>query len=184
MDKPLEIRFHDVPHSDFIEARIREKVDELEKYFDHISSVRVVVDKESKRHNKGNAYRIRLFIHVPGKEIVVNHNQRADPAREDFRFALREAFDAAFRELKEHKEKIRGEVKAHVEPPRGRVIKLFRDQGYGFIELTDGQEIYFHRNAVVNGDFDKLEIGTRVRVHVAENESPFGPQASTVRLLD
>ncbi len=184
MDKPLEIRFHDVPRSDFIEARIREKVAELEKLYDHIHRVRVVVDKDSNRHHKGNAYRIRLFIHVPGREIVVSHNQRGDPAREDFRFVLREAFEAAERELKRYKEKQRGEVKAHVEPPQGRVVKLFRDQGYGFIELDDGQELYFHRNAVVNNGFGRLAIGSRVRVHVAEKESPEGPQASTVHVID
>jgi ribosomal subunit interface protein len=184
MDKPLEIRFHDVPHSDFIEARVREKVEELERIYDRIHSVRVVIDKESNRHQKGNAYRIRIFIHVPGKEIVVNQNQRDDPAREDFKFALREAFDAAARELKEFKEKIRGDVKRHEEPPQGRVVRLFRDQGYGFVQLDDGQEIYFHRNAVVNNGFEKLEPGSRVRVHVAENESPFGPQASTVHVIE
>ncbi len=184
MDKPLEIRFHDVPHSDFIEARIREKVRELEKIYDHINRVRVVVDKDSNRHHKGNAYRIRLFIHVPGREIVINHNQRYDPAREDFRFALREAFDAAVRELTKFKERQRGEVKTHVEQPHGRVVRLFRDQGYGFIELEDGQEIYFHRNAVVNNGFARLEVGARVRVHIAEAESPFGPQASTVHLVE
>ncbi|GBD42591.1 Cold shock protein 1 [bacterium HR40] len=184
MATPVEIRFHDVPHSDFIEARVREKIAELEKVYDRIHSIRVVIDKESNRHQKGNTYRIRLFIHVPGKEIVINHNQRDDPAREDFKFALREAFDAAERELKEFKAKQRGEVKRHEEPPQGRVVRLFRDQGYGFIELDDGQEIYFHRNAVVNNGFDGLEIGTRVRVHVAENESPFGPQASTVHRIE
>ncbi len=184
MDKPLEIRFHEVPKSEFIEQRIREKVADLEKIFPHINSVRVVVDRDSDRHHKGNDYRIRIFIHVPGKEIVVNHNQRSDPAREDFRFALREAFRAARRELEKHKEKLRGDVKTHMPPPTGRVIRLFRDQGYGFIELDDGQEIYFHRNAVVNNGFERLEVGSRVRVHVAENESPLGPQASTVHPLD
>lgn len=184
MQTPLEIRFHEVPKSDWIEQRIREKMADLEKMFPNIISARVVVDADTDKHLQGNNFRIRIFIHVPGKEIVVDRNQKGDPAREDFRYALREAFRAARRELEKYKDKMRGEVKTHVGPPEGRVIRLFRDQGYGFIELDDGQEIYFHRNAVVNGAFDRLEVGSRVRVHVAENESPFGPQASTVHLIE
>jgi cold shock CspA family protein len=44
---------------------------------------------------------------------------------------------------------------------------------------TDG-EIYFHRNSVVGGAFDKIEIGDEVRFVAQYSESDEGPQASTV----
>jgi cold shock CspA family protein len=65
--------------------------------------------------------------------------------------------------------------------PRGRVIRLFREEGYGFLETPDGREIYFHRNSVLHPGFDRLEIGTEVRF--AEEEGEKGPQASTVAIV-
>ena len=65
-------------------------------------------------------------------------------------------------------------------PTYGQVTNLNGLQGYGIITLPDGQEIYFHRNSVVNDGFDKLDTGDEVRVVVAEGESEKGPQASTV----
>jgi len=70
-------------------------------------------------------------------------------------------------------------VKAHATPPHGRVIRLFPDQGYGFIAAPDGRELYFHRNSVLSGGFEKLEVGSEVSY--AEEEGEKGPQASTVK---
>jgi len=61
------------------------------------------------------------------------------------------------------------------------VVRLFPDDGYGFIETADGQEVYFHRNSVVEGDFAKLAVDSEVRVEIAYGESEKGPQATTVR---
>jgi cold shock CspA family protein len=46
---------------------------------------------------------------------------------------------------------------------------------------ADGREIYFHRNAVLAGHFDRLRIGSQVRF--AEEAGEKGPQASSVRLV-
>jgi cold shock CspA family protein len=76
----------------------------------------------------------------------------------------------------------RGEVKAQVLPPEGQVLRLFPEEGFGFIAGPDGREIYFHRNAVLDPPgFDKLEVGARVRF--AEEQGFEGPQASTVGLV-
>ena len=73
---------------------------------------------------------------------------------------------------------MRGDVKAHVAPEHGKVVRLFED--YGFAETPDGQEVYFHKNSVVDGGFDKLEVGSEVRLVIAESEGVEGVQASTV----
>ena len=92
---------------------------------------------------------------------------------------MKDTFDIVERELKKHVEKLRGDVKAHAEgPPSGTVIKVFEESGYGFIESLDGREIYFHRNAVANDDFDALSIGTRVTF--TETTGEMGPQATMV----
>ena len=76
--------------------------------------------------------------------------------------------------------KMNGRVKSHEVPLHGKVLQLFPDQGYGFVDASDGREIYFHKNSVLRDGFDKLEIGHDVRLVVAEGESAQGPQASTV----
>ena len=113
---------------------------------------------------------------VPGTELVVKRE-----SHEDIYVAIRDAFDAARRQLEDYARHQRGDVKTHESSPHARVSKLFREEGYGFLETPDGREIYFHRNSVLNGGFDPLEIGMEVRF--AEEPGDEGPQASTVKLI-
>jgi cold shock CspA family protein len=43
------------------------------------------------------------------------------------------------------------------------------------------EDIYFHRNSVAGDQYDRLEIGTRVRFE--ETMGRDGPQATTVQIL-
>ena len=45
----------------------------------------------------------------------------------------------------------------------------------------EGDDIYFHRNSILNADFDSLEVGTKVSF--VEQEGDEGPQASSVKVL-
>lgn len=178
MQQEPEITFKDVPHSDAVEARVREYIADLERYCDRIIACRVVLTKQNAGHHKGNLYQCRIVILVPGSEITVNRANPNSHAHEDIYVAIRDAFDAARRQLQDYVRKIRGQVKAHEPPPHGRVKSLFPD--HGFIVTPDGQEVYFHRNAVVNHGFDKLQVGDEVRFVMVEGESAAGPQATTV----
>jgi cold shock CspA family protein len=87
--------------------------------------------------------------------------------------------------LREVKEKQRGHVKVRDLPPHGRVVRLLTDETgvrFGFLHSRDGREIYFHENALVDLDYDDLEVGTEVRF--AEEQGNEGPQASTVAPLN
>jgi ribosomal subunit interface protein len=180
MQIPVEVTFRGMDPSEAVEAKIRKKAEKLERYFDRIVSCRVVVESPHRRHQKGKLYNLRIDIGVPGREIVVTHSGPKNHAHEDIYVAVRDAFNAATRQLEDHARKVRGDVKSHEVPPHGKVVRLFPYQGYGFVAMSDGREIYFHRNSVVNNAFDQLEIGHEVRVAVAEGESAEGPQASTV----
>jgi cold shock CspA family protein len=72
-----------------------------------------------------------------------------------------------------------GKVKAHEAALEGRIIRLNRG-GYGFIESTDGQEVYFHRNALRNEQFERLRKGALVRFSESEIDGLI--QASSVHL--
>ncbi len=183
MQVPLQITFHDIDPSDAIEARIRERAAKLEEFYDRITSCRVVVEAPHRRNHKGRLYSVRIDLALPGAEIVVNREPQLNHAHEDVYVALRDAFNAAQRRIQDYVRRRRGQVKAHEAPGHGRVIRLFPQEGYGFIETADGREIYFHKNAVLNGAFDKLEVDSQVRVVEAVVEGEKGPQASTVKLI-
>jgi cold shock CspA family protein len=66
---------------------------------------------------------------------------------------------------------------------RGKVVRLFPRQGYGFVEMPNGLDVYFHQNSVTSDAFAELEVGDEVRIGIAEGEGEKGPQASTVTLI-
>ncbi|NUQ69199.1 MAG: cold-shock protein [Chthonomonadales bacterium] len=64
--------------------------------------------------------------------------------------------------------------------PTGRV-KWFNDaKGYGFIETTDGKDIFVHFSAVQMEGFRTLAEGQNVVFDIVDGAK--GPQAANVRL--
>lgn len=180
MQLPLQVTFRHMESSPALEARIHERAEELERFFDRILSCHVVVECRHPRRHQGNLFRIRIDLKVPGREIIVGQDPAADHAHEDPYVALRDAFDAARRRLEDHARASRGEVKLHAVPEHGQVARLLPDRDCGFIRSADGNETYFHRNSVANGGFDRLGVGDEVRFVAQDRESAQGPQASTV----
>ena len=180
MQVPLQITFRHMDSSEAIAARIRGRAEELERFFDRITSCRVVVECRHPRRQQGNLFHARVDLGVPGREIVVGRDPAAHHAHEDPYVAVRDAFDAARRLLEDYVRERRKEVKLHAVPDHGRIARLLAEQDCGFISTPDGGEVYFHRNSVANGGFDKLTVGDEVRFVAQEAESAKGPQASTV----
>jgi cold shock CspA family protein/ribosome-associated translation inhibitor RaiA len=184
MKVPLEISFGGIERNDSVEATIRERVAKLEKYCDYMTSCRVAVEQPHPSQHSHNPYRVRIDITVPpGHELVAVRESRKGSGSEELATVVREAFDAARRQLQELVERQRGEVKSRAEQENiALVVRVFRDEGYGFLKTPDGRELYFHRNSVLHDDFDRLEIGTAVRY--VEEAGEKGPQASTIQLVD
>jgi len=178
MQVPLQIAFHNLERSDAIEELIEEKVAWLEHFYDRITACRVVIEAPHRHHRQGNPHQVRIDLTVPGGEIIINREEKPDQGQ-DLYVAIRDAFDVARRRLEEHIRRMRNEVKSHEPAPHARVATLFSEEGYGFIETVDGREIYFHQNAVLNGDFEHLQVGSYVSF--VEESGEKGPQASTVR---
>jgi ribosomal subunit interface protein len=176
MPVPVQITFRDFDSSDAVKARVEDEVAKLERYYPRIVSVRVVLEQPHKHKVKGNTFRTVVSIALPGEDIEVSRHPGQNAAHEDIYVSIRDAFDEARRRLSQHKERQRGDVKHHEGPPHGRIASMFPD--HGFIRSEDGRDLYFHRNAVLNDDFDKLEVGAEVRF--AETMGEQGPQASTV----
>lgn len=181
MKLPLQIAFHNMPHSEAIEDEIRTKVDKLDEFCDQIMGCRVVVEVPHKHHEHGNFYQVRIDLTVPDEEIVINREAPEHTPYREVGVAIRDAFDAAARKLEDYVRRHRRDVKVHEPTPHARVHEIFPQQGYGFLETPDGREIYFHRNSVLHGHFDDLRVGTEVAY--AEEQGTKGPQASTVKIV-
>jgi cold shock CspA family protein/ribosome-associated translation inhibitor RaiA len=181
MQSPLQVSFRNMPPSPAVEADIREKAAKLEEFYDRITSVRVVVETPHRQHRTGKLFHVRIDVRVPGRELVVKREPEKHHAHEDAHVAVRDAFDAAKRQLEDYVREMRGSVKTHETAPQGRIVRLHPAQGHGFIATADAREIYFHRNSVVGAQFDELRIGDEVRF--AEERGEEGPQASTVHLM-
>jgi len=178
MQIPLQITFRGIPKSEAVEARIREKVDKLERFNSRIMSCRVAVESEHQSHHQGNQYHIRIDITVPGKELVISREHHDNHAHEDIYVAIRDAFNAATRQLEEHARIRRGDVKSHNLQHSGTIARLAPEDDHGFLQSSDGREIYFHRNSVVGDGFEALSVGDLIRY--VEEDDDLGPQASIV----
>lgn len=175
MQLPLQITLRDIPGSESVEAHIRKKAEKLDQYHERITSCRVVVERPRRHQHQGERYSVRIDTRVPGAELVVNRDKD-----EDVYVAIRDAFDAMARQLEDYSRKQRGAVKARESAQRGRVARLLRDEGYGFIETPDGRELYFHGNNLVTQRFEDLSAGDEVTF--IEEVGAEGPQAHRVSL--
>jgi len=183
MQVPLQITFRGMGPSDALAQVVRDRAERLERFHDRISRCHVVVDVPHQHQRKGRHYAVRIDITTPTGEVAVSREQPQDSSHEDIHAVIRDAFDAAARQLEDDVRRRRGDVKARERPDRGKVVRLFRDDGYGFIVTPDELEVYFHENSVANGDFTRLHIGSEVQFTLASDENPKGPRATTVQLL-
>ncbi len=131
MRLPLSISFRGISPKDWIEADIRRHAEKLNTYYRDIMSCRVTVEIPHWHHEKGNRFALRIDLTVPGDEIVVNHESslhsstqdfgalewakalEVEGMRKDLRLVIREAFDAARRQLQDYARRQRGAVKTH-----------------------------------------------------------------------
>lgn len=180
MQIPLQITFRDMPPSEAVEANVRERAQKLERFADNITSCRVVIEAPHKHQHKGQLFSIHIDITLPGHEIVVSRQPDNHHAHEDIYVAIRDAFDAARRQLENYNERYHGKVKQHLPEGHGKILQLDAERNFGIIQTQDGREIYFHRNSVTGANFDNLSPGTSV--HFSESQGDQGPQASTVHV--
>ena len=64
---------------------------------------------------------------------------------------------------------------------KGKIKKLMRDRGFGFISDTDGREIFFHQSALVETTFSALNEDQEVEFEVEKSDK--GPRAIGVRIV-
>jgi ribosomal subunit interface protein len=110
MQVPLQVAFRHMDASPALEARIRQRAEELEQYCDRITACRVTVESQHRSHRQGNLFQVRIDLVVPRQEIAITRGRDGDHAHEDPYVAVRDAFDALRRRLEDHVREGRGTV--------------------------------------------------------------------------
>jgi cold shock CspA family protein/ribosome-associated translation inhibitor RaiA len=177
--EPL-ISFDGMNRSPSAEAKIRERIQHLERSHGRISSCRVKVEAPHRHGRHGSIFHVSVDVRVPAGEVAVSNAHELDHAHEDLMVAIRDAFDAAERQLEDLVRRMDPKrTKAHPPAGHGSVARIMADEGYGFIEAPDGQEFFFDRNSLSAGTWDALSPGTEVRFTRRDGEK--GPFATAVR---
>lgn len=170
---PLQITIRNMGHSEAIEQKVREKANRLNKFSHQIIACNVVIELTTRHKHQGKLHNVRINLAVPGKELVANRNEQ-----EDLYVALRDAFDDMVRQLEKRVHIRHGDVKSHPELMQGEVVRIFKENDFGFIVTPEGDEFYFNASNVVHPSFEKLAVGTPV--HFIEAMGNEGPQAHRV----
>jgi cold shock CspA family protein len=182
MDRPVEVTFRNMPRFEEIEGVVRREAAKLERYARKIVGCRVAIEQPQRFQRQGNTYRVRIHVSAASRRpIVVTREPLDSDMHDDLRTIVIGAFKAARRQLQSMSEQRRGAEKLPHEP-RALVVRLFPEEGYGFLKTPEGRELYFHRNSVLHDDFERLAVGTEVRFE--ESEGDQGPQASTVQIVN
>jgi ribosomal subunit interface protein len=173
MQIPLQITVRDMDRSAALDTAIEDHAAKLEQFHSRITRCRVTVEQLRRHHQQGRHFAVKIELRLPGREIVATRDHD-----EDVYIAMRDAFDSARRQLEEAARELRGDVKTHVPALHGTIARMRLADGYGFIETSDGRELYFSRDNVVHPPFEHLEPGTAVQF--IEELAAEGPQAKRV----
>ncbi|MDG0815954.1 HPF/RaiA family ribosome-associated protein [Bdellovibrio svalbardensis] len=177
----LKIQFLGFPESEAVSAAVWDYVEHLEKLCDQIMSCHVVINRPPQKSHQGGIYHIKIRLHMRGANIIIDKEPGKNHAHEDVYVALRDAFDAAKRKVEDFMRIRSGRVKTIAKPMHARIIRLLFNEDCGFVLAEDQREIYFHRNSVLNQNFDDLKVGQEVRFSETMGEN--GPQITSMQVV-
>jgi len=185
---PLEIAFHNIASSQGAEQEIRARVADLERLYPRLVSCRVRIDQRAKDLTGPIPPVVHIELGIPGRsDLVVSHEPEhllRKYRHPDLHKAITEAFRIAERQLLDLKQRRDGRTKAGDHDAEnqslGQVAEITPEQDFGFLMTKEGGLLYFHRNALLTGDFDDLERGDHV--YYNEDIGDTGPIATKVRV--
>ena len=122
MQTPFQITFHGLPHSPAVESRVRAAVQKLEKHSIEIIACRVVIEIPHRHRTAGTAFHVQVTLTVPGETLIAAREPDSQSASKDLYVAIRDAFDAIDRQLRDYEQRRHGRrVKTHeaASPPPG-----------------------------------------------------------------
>jgi len=184
MQKPLQIAFKNLDKSEHLEDLIRERVDKIEQFYPRLIGCRVVLERPARSATAKASLGISVELDVPGRpKIIAKREDDRRDAKGDSLRLINQAFDAAQRQLEDMARVVSRDVKQHESTGEtGCIMQIEKLEDHGFVEMAQGDSLYFTRDAVADNRFDELEPGMVVHVTRAVRESSMGPAASSIRL--
>jgi ribosome-associated translation inhibitor RaiA len=107
MHEHLQITFRGVSPSPAVKALIDERTERLAQVNPLIQRCHVVVEQPHRHHHKGRPLSVRIDIVTPFGEVVVTRALEDIHRHEPLQTLIRDAFDAATRQLEERTERRR-----------------------------------------------------------------------------
>jgi ribosome-associated translation inhibitor RaiA len=105
MHIPLQISLRGVAPSDALISGIRDKAQKLEHFYDRITGCRVALALDARHQHQGRQFSVHVGVKVPGGTIEVTREHD-----KNLHVALRDAFDAARRQLEDYAREKRAPV--------------------------------------------------------------------------
>lgn len=183
-----QIAFHNCEKVDWAEEEILDHIERLEEIYDRAIACRVRVDQRNDNANHTIPPVVHIEISVPGhKDIVVAHEpdhlQRKFQAP-DLKNAINEAFRIAEDRLTRYKDQLTDRTAPATHEAAnellGQIAEITPGEDFGFLLTASGGLLYFHRNSLLSGDFDRLRRGDEV--YYVEDMGDTGPTAKKVRV--
>jgi hypothetical protein len=113
MSIPLDLTFRDMEPSEAVTTTIRSSLDRLGKIFGRIQRCVVVIERPHHSQRHGQGFHVRLQLVVPDRVFTIARDPAHDDEHMNVFTAIGDAFRAARRQLQDHAEIIRGDVKSH-----------------------------------------------------------------------
>jgi len=108
---PVKITFRHMESSVAVETRVNELANHLGVFSDRILACRVVVDSPHRHHHQGKVFAVKVQLELPGEDVVVDMERPQRDGHDDVYVVLRDAFDAAKRQLQQRMSSLRGDEK-------------------------------------------------------------------------
>src|SRR6266849_8925290 len=173
----LHIEGQHIEVADDVRTMIADRLEKLNAHHGDVIHARVSLVKS--HHHQHGSDEARIVLSMTRRKVL-----QATKVGKTIEEAINSSFEALQRELTDYRGKRRELDKQHLKTARvgprlsGKVVQLVTDQGYGFVDIGEDEEVHFVRHAVVGGAFDRLSAGMAVEVDVIEG--PDGYEATRV----
>lgn len=111
MTFPVQISFHGLDPSDALAAHIQSAAEKLGEVYDRIERCDVVVESAHRHSPRTPQYHVRVRLHVPGPDVIVDRDAAATETHDDPYLAVREALRVTRRRLEHHVARLRGDLR-------------------------------------------------------------------------
>jgi ribosomal subunit interface protein len=163
MEIQIEAHHADVHQS--LRDMAMERLEKMNTHHRDIINARVSLVKSV--HHQHGSDEARIFLSMSRRKTI--QSAKTGKTLDE---ALLNALDALQRKLTDYRGKRRGLDKQRIKSaklgPRimGRVVEIFTEKGYGFVDIGEEEAVRFSRSVIVGDTFDCITDGMSVEVDV------------------